>query len=145
MRKILVILLLTLLVAGCSKREGLKTVSNGWDVTLEGRVYQYRCEPDGFYLYINWDGEESYKMEFLHHVQKDRSIEFKEGDLPIGLQFLSVNNKGQHVYFAEYRLFDERMDGTQMILLSLDNDQGFAIWKDEISDQFYMLKKYACK
>jgi hypothetical protein len=84
-------------------------------------------------------------MEFLHHVQKDRSIEFKEGDLPIGLQFLSVNNKGQHVYFAEYRLFDERMDGTQMILLSLDNDQGFAIWKDEISDQFYMLKKYACK
>ena len=65
MRKLLVILLLTLLVAGCSKREGLKTVSNGWDVTLEGRVYQYRCEPDGFYLYINWDGEESYKMEFL--------------------------------------------------------------------------------
>ena len=53
MRKLSVVLLLTLLVAGCSKREGLKTVSNGWDVTLEGSVYKYRCETDGFYLYIN--------------------------------------------------------------------------------------------
>ena len=145
MRKLVICALLTLLLAGCCKNEGLKTVGNGWDVTLEGHVYMYRCEPDGFYLYIDWDGEDSYKMEFLHHVEQDKPLEFKEGDLPIGLQFLSVNNKGQHVYFAEYRLFDNRIDGTQMILLSLDNNQGFAIWKDDISEQFQMLKKYVGK
>ena len=90
-----VFLLMMILVAmGCSNRQdGIYQVKDGWDIVDEGKTYQYRCEPDGLYLYIDFDGSNSYTIDFRHN---DNEMAFAH------LKFLCKNKDMKYVYVANY-------------------------------------------
>ena len=62
------VLYLLLILTACSshRNNGIYQSENGWDIVEDEKTYQYRCEPDGLYLYIDWDGANSYSIEFFH-------------------------------------------------------------------------------
>ncbi len=80
------VLFLMLILSACTSQRtnGIYQTCDGWDIVENGKTYQYRCEPDGLYLYIDWDGANSYGIMFEHNDNErtfarlyffDRSLE----------------------------------------------------------------------
>ena len=69
----LILFIMLLATIGCSDRkDGIYQANNGWDIVENGKTYQYRCETDGLYLYIDWDGANSYIIGFRVSRCKDK-------------------------------------------------------------------------
>ena len=88
-------LFLMLILSACTSQRtnGIYQTCDGWDIVENGKTYQYRCEPDGLYLYIDWDGANSYGIMFEHN---DNERTFAR------LYFLCKNKNDKYVYVANY-------------------------------------------
>lgn len=67
MKKLLLfswLIALTAFVFSCNnvKPDGIHQTDNGWDIVEGGIVYSYKCEPDGLYLYLDWEGKNMYTI-----------------------------------------------------------------------------------
>ena len=89
------VLFLILMLSACTNQRtnGIYQSGNGWDIVENGKTYQYRCEPDGLYLYIDFDGSNSYTIDFRHN---DNEITFTHID------FLCKNKDGKYIYVSNY-------------------------------------------
>ena len=144
-QKIFILALLAVALMGCSRKNGIYPNKTGWDVVMDGRTYEYRCETDAFYLYTDFDGADNYVINFYHHDGKGHRLEFRDGDLAVNMRFLCVNKDGRYVYLAEYPLFDYRMDGTKMIVFDCEGNKGFVAYPQDIQKPLQLLRKYARK
>ena len=75
MKKVLLILsaiLLNMYLTSCnnSKQDGIYKTDNGWDIVEEGKTYSYCCEPDGLYLYLEWEGKNQYTLDFRYNEER---------------------------------------------------------------------------
>ena len=137
MRKIICVFISLLMLVSCTKKDGVEEMPTGWDVTKDGKVYRYRCEPDGFYLYIGWNGEKSYNIELIHKMGDGH---FQDTN-PVTLRFLCVNKDGDNVYIAEYSDFN---NGKPILgfICDTDGEDGLYFLKNKIPESFKLFEKY---
>ena len=108
MKKVLLILsaiLLNMYLTSCnnSKQDGIYKTDNGWDIVEEGKTYSYCCEPDGLYLYLEWEGKNQYTLDFRYKEEIYRKTVGHVDDFSATtLKFLCKNKDGK---FASYRIF----------------------------------------
>ena len=97
MKKIIVLLVLVMMACNSNRPDGIYQAETGWDIVEDGKTYQYRCDIDGLYLYIDWDGSDSYRVDFISNDNRTTSVR---------LQFLCKNKDGKYVYVANYSDID---------------------------------------
>ena len=97
MKKIIVLLVLVMMACNSNRPNGIYQAETGWDIVEDGKTYQYRCDIDGLYLYIDWDGSDSYRVDFISNDNRTTSVR---------LQFLCKNKDGKYVYVANYSDID---------------------------------------
>ena len=145
MKRISIIMLMLLAVlASCSnqREDGIYEAEYGWDIVHDGKTYEYRCEGDGIYLYIDWDGRKHYTIEFKYSNPIYRRTVGREADYSsTTLNFLTKNKDGKYVYVANYFDFDGCFYDAKNI--SFDIDGGFIQYKyNELKPYFSLLEKY---
>lgn len=135
MKKLLFLCLLTF--SACTQKDGVQETQTGWDVTKEGKTYRYRCEPDGFYLYIDWNGEKNYNVGLVHEMSDKSFTDVTD----VSLKFLCVNKDGDNVYLADYSDFNSEKS-ILGFLCNTDADGGLYILKSEIPESYKLFEKY---
>ena len=136
MKKIIFVFFALLMLLSCVKKDSVEETPTGWDVTKEGKTYRYRCEEDGFYLYIDWNGDKSYKIEQIHKMDRKSFTDVTE----VTMKFLCVNKKGDNVYIAEYSDFNNGKP-TLGFICDTDDGNGLYFLKNMIPDSFRLLEK----
>ena len=133
-----VFLLMMILVAmGCSNRQdGIYQVKDGWDIVDEGKTYKYRCEPDGLYLYIDWDGNNSYSMNFRHNSGEKLFVHFK---------FLCKNKDGNYAYVTNYQNINVYFYDLNEIGFDLDKGREIIYQYKPNKACFSLLEKYTSR
>ena len=94
MKKVLFLLLMCAAIGCANRQNGIYEANNGWDIVENGKTYQYRCESDGLYLYINFDGSNTYTIDFRYNNNETTFA---------NLKFLCKNKDGKYVYVASYQ------------------------------------------
>lgn len=138
-------LLLAVLLASCSpqKGDGIFPADNGWDVVVDGKVYAYRCEPDGLYLYIDWDGLKSYIVEFTYKQEIYRKTVGHNGTQSFtAMDFLCKNKDGKFVYVANYADFDGCFYDLKEIGFQIDGGRTVIYPYPSVKHYFGLLEKY---
>lgn len=126
MRKVLVVicvLVLTILIASCgrAKSDGIYKTGNGWDIVVEGKTYSYSCEPDGLYLYIDWEGKNQYTLDFKYNDDIYRkTVGHTSNFSATTLKFLCKNKDGKYVYVAGWDEFDGCFYALNEIMFQVD-------------------------
>lgn len=148
MRKVLAIicvLVLTILMASCSraKSDGIYKTGNGWDIVEEGKTYSYSCEPDGLYLYIDWEGKNQYALDFRYNDDIYRKTVGHAGNSSATtLKFLCKNKDGKYVYVAGWDEFDGCFYALKDIMFQVDAP-GQPIYPYANMKQFFsLMEKY---
>lgn len=137
MKNIICVLFGLLMLMSCAKKNGVEETPTGWDITKDGKTYRYRCEPDGFYLYIDWNGAKTYTIEMIHRMNDKQFLDLT----PVTMKFLCVNKDGDNVYIAEYADFN---NGKPLLgfICDTDNGNGWYLLKNKIPDSFRLFEKY---
>lgn len=122
MKKVLLITITLFTLVSCQKLDGIYEAENGWDIINNGKTYQYRCEPDGIYLYIDWEGKNQYGISFRYKNEiYRRTVGHCDKYSHTTLRFLCKNKDGRYVYVANYSDFDGYIFEAESI--SMDNDE----------------------
>ena len=132
MRKVL---FLMLILSACTSQRtnGIYQTCDGWDIVENGKTYQYRCEPDGLYLYIDWDGANYYSIHFIHN---DKETTFAR------LQFLCQNKDRKYVYVANYYELNIRFYNLNEIGFDIGDGRMVIHTYRQNKDCFSLLEKY---
>lgn len=137
------IMLLAVMTACKNQREdGIYKTEYGWDIVDEGKTYEYRCDGDGLYLYIDWDGRQSYTIGFQYNSPIYRRTVGREADYSsTTLNFLVKNKDGKYVYVANYFDFDGCFYNAKEI--SFDTERGAILYQyKDLQHYFTLLEKY---
>lgn len=140
MKKIIYIVFTLITLLSCTKSDGVEETSTGWDLTSDGKVYCYRCEPDGLYLYLDWNGENKYHIYGVHKVSDNQFQDVTE----VVLRFLCVNKDGKHVYVCSYSDF-QKYKPIIGFICDVDGGTGIYVLKDDIPNSIKLFEKYANK
>lgn len=145
MKKVLLTMVLMLAVmTACTnqKEDGIYQNEYGWDIVQDGKTYEYRCEGDGIYLYIDWDGKKLYTIGFDYNSPIYRRTVGREADYSsTTLNFLTKNKDGKYVYVANYFDFDGCFYAAKNIRFDIDG--GFVQYQyNELKQYFSLLEKY---
>ena len=145
MKKLLSIAIMLLAVlTSCSnqKEDGIYKTEYGWDIVHDGKTYEYRCEGDGIYLYIDWDGRKSYTIGvWYNHPIYLRTVGHESNYASTTLNFLTKNKDEKYVYVANYFDFDGCFYDAKNI--SFDIDGGSVQYQySELKPYFSLLEKY---
>ena len=150
MNKILFILslfLFNLYFTSCNntRQDGIYKTEKGWDVVQEGKKYSYICEPDGLYLYLEWEGNNQYTLDFRYKEEIYRKTVGHVGDISATtLKFLCKNKDGKFVYVAGWDEFDGNIYALKDIMFQVDGSaQPIYPYKD-FKEVFSLLEKYTC-
>jgi len=137
MKKIICMFFALLMLVSCAKKDSVEETPTGWDVTKDGKTYRYRCEVDGFYLYIDWNGSKTYTIEMIHRINGKQLLDITA----VTMKFLCVNKDGDNVYIAEYADFN---NGKPVLgfVCDIDEEKGLYILKDRIPDALRLFEKY---
>ena len=135
MRKLL-FLLLILTACNGQRSNGIYQSENGWDIVEDDKTYQYRCEPDGLYLYIDWNGANSYSLDFFY---KDNERTFAR------LKFLCKNKEGKYVYVANYYELNIRFYNLKEIGFDIGDGRMVIHKYRQNKDCFSLLEKYTAQ
>lgn len=125
MNRLSIIMMMLLAVISCSstKEDGIYKTEYGWEIIEEGKTYDYRCESDGLYLYIDWEGRKFYDISFRYSSPIYRRTVGHESDYSnTTLNFLTKNKDGKYVYVANYTDFDGCFYNIKSI--GFDTDKG---------------------
>ena len=77
------------------KQDGIYKTENGWDIVEDGKTYSYCCEPDGLYLYLDWEGKNQYTLDFKYSDEIYRKTVGHTGNISATtLKFLCKNKDG---------------------------------------------------
>lgn len=137
MKKIICVFFAMLMLVSCARKDGVVETSTGWDLTKDGKTYRYRCEADAFYLYIDWNGDKSYKIEQIHQMDNKSFTDVNE----VTMKFLCVNKDRDNVYIAEYSEFN-KWKPTLGFICDTDGGNGLYFLKNMIPDSFKLFEKY---
>lgn len=143
MRKTIIYAVMSIIFWSCSTRQdGIYQQEDGWDYVHEGKTYEYRCEHDGLYLYIDWDGTKEYGLSFRYKDSIYKRTTNNVNDYSYTpLTFLCKNKDGKYVYVANYTDFDGNFN--QLESISLKTDQTEVQWKyEDIKGCFRLLETY---
>ena len=129
------VLFLMLILSACTSQRtnGIYQSENGWDIVEDEKTYQYRCEPDGLYLYIDWDGVNYYSVHFIHN---DKETTFAH------LKFLCKNKDGKYVYVANYYELNIRFYNLKEIGFDIGDGRMVIHTYRQNKDCFSLLEKY---
>lgn len=142
MRKVLSITIMLLVFVSCKKPDGIYEAENGWDVISNGKTYEYRCEPDGMYLYIGWEGKNQYDISFRYKCDiYRRTVGHNDNYSHTTLRFLCKNKDERYVYVANYSDFDGCLSEAQFISMGNDDSELTFEYKD-IKNIISLLEKY---
>ena len=132
------VLFLLLVISACSnmRQNGIYPAKDGWDIVEDGKVYQYRCETDGLYLYIDWDGANSYGIVFDHN---DKEKTFAR------LYFLCKNKDDKYVYVANYPDINAYFYKIKGIGFEIGNGREVIHQYKPNKDCFSLLEKYTSR
>ena len=142
MKKSLSITIILLAIISCQRQDGIYKVENGWDIVNNGKTYEYRCEPDGMYLYIDWEGKNQYGISFRYKSDiYRRTVGHNDNYSNTTLGFLCKNKNGRYVYVANYSDFDGCLSEAESI--SMDNDETELTFEyKDIRKTMSLLEKY---
>ncbi len=144
MKKVLTIgMMLLAVLTGCSLRhDGIYQAENGWDIVDLGKTYEYRCEPDGFYLYIDWEGDISYGIDFeYNHEIYCKTVGRVRDYSCTKLNFLCKNKDGKYVYMANWSDFDGYLSSAKTITMNY-NSRSISYEYKDIKPMLSLLEKY---
>ena len=148
MKKVLLILsaiFLNLYLNSCynSKQDGIYKTDNGWDIVEEGKTYSYCCEPDGLYLYLEWEGKNQYTLDFSYKEGIYRKTVGRVDDFSATtLKFLCKNKDGKFVYVAGWDEFDGNMYALKDIMFQVDGSAQPIYSYENFKEMFSLLEKY---
>jgi len=145
MRRILLLLAVLTTLLSCRRSDGIYAVEDGWDIVHNGKTYEYRCEPDGMYLYIDWNGKPHYTIDVSYNTEIYRRTVGRCCDYSCTtLKFLHKNKEGKYVYVANYFDFDGYLNNAKNI--SLSNDETEIVLKyEDFKDICSLLEKYTSR
>lgn len=139
------VLVLTLLLVSCNKAksDGIYKTKNGWDIVEEGRTYSYICEPDGLYLYIDWEGKSQYTLDFRYNDDIFRKTVGYTGNFSATtLKFLCKNKDGKYVYVAGWDEFDGCFHALKDIMFQVDASGQPIYSYANMRQTFSLMEKY---
>ena len=148
MKKLLpfsLLIVLTIFIFSCSniKSDGIFKNDSGWDIVEEGKTYSYSCEPDGLYLYLDWEGKKQYTLDFRYNSEIYRKTVGHTGDFSVTtLKFLCKNKDGKYVYVAGWDEFDGCFYTLKEILFQVDASKQPIYSYTNMKDLFSLMEKY---
>ena len=140
------LLVLTMFQFSCSnvKSDGIYQTDNGWDIVEGGKTYSYSCEPDGLYLYLDWEGKNLYTLAFKYKSEIYRkTVGHTDNYSATLLKFLCKNKDGKYVYVAGWDEFDGCFYDLNKIGFQVDDSPGQIFFSyTDMKDFFSLMDKY---
>ncbi len=125
------------------KQDGIYKTENGWDIIEEGKTYSYSCEPDGLYLYLDWEGNNQYTLDFRYSSDIYRRTVGHTGDFSATtLKFLCKNKDGKYVYVAGWDEFDGCFYALKDIMFPVDTSGQPIYSYANMKQIFNLMEKY---
>ena len=133
------------IISSCKeiKEDGIYKTDNGWDIVEEGKTYSYSCEPDGLYLYLDWEGKNQYTLDFRYKSEIYRKTVGHRGDFSATtLKFLCKNKDGKYVYVAGWDEFDGCFYALKDIMFQVDASGQPVYSYANMKELFSLMEKY---
>jgi len=142
---IISVLMLTILLTSCNKAksDGIYETEIGWDIIVEGKTYSYCCEPDGLYLYLDWEGKNQYTLDFRYSGDIYRkTVGHNDNFSATTLKFLCKNKDGKYVYVAGWDEFDGCFYALKDIMFQVDASRQPIYSYANMKHFFSLMEKY---
>lgn len=139
------LIVLAILITSCNnvKSDGIYKTDNGWDVIEGGKTYSYSCEPDGLYLYLDWEGKNQYTLDFRYNSEIYRKTVSHTGDISATtLKFLCKNKEGKYVYVAGWDEFDGFFYALKDVMFQVDTSAQPIYPYTQIKEMLSLMEKY---
>ena len=125
------------------KENGIYKTDNGWDIVEEGKTYSYSCEPDGLYLYLDWEGKNQYTLDFRYKSEIYRKTVGHTGNFSATtLKFLCKNKDGKYVFVAGWDEFDGCFYALKDIMFQVDASGQPIYSYANMKEFFSLMEKY---
>ena len=138
MKKIIFVFFGLLMMVSCARKDGYYPVNKGWDGVCNGREYRFRVEPDGLYLYTDWDSGDMHSISMVHKMSGNFVKETTDGLM----KFLCVNKDNDYVYVMGYEnVVDYYNQKIIAVTMSVNDSTGFFFSRKNI-EAIGLLEKY---
>ena len=138
MKKIIFVFFALFVLISCARKDGYYPVDKGWDGVVDGREYRFRVEPDGLYLYTDWDSGDMHRISMVHKMNGNYVKEATDGLM----KFLCVNKDNDYVYVMGYEnVIDYYSQKIIAVTMSVNDSIGFFFSRKDI-EAIGLLEKY---
>lgn len=138
MKKIIFVFFGLLMMVSCARKDGYYPVDKGWDGVCNGQEYRFRVEPDGLYLYTDWDSGDMHSISMVHKMSGNFVKETTYGLM----KFLCVNKDNDYVYVMGYEnVVDYYNQKIIAVTMNVNDSIGFFFSRKDI-EAIGLLEKY---
>ncbi len=138
MKKIIFAFFALFVLISCARKDGYYPVDKGWDGVMDGREYRFRVEPDGLYLYTDWDSGDAHRISMVHKMNGNFVKDATDGLM----KFLCVNEDNDYVYVMGYEnVIDYYSQKIIAVTMSVNDSKGFFFSRKDI-EAIGLLEKY---